>query len=186
MKYREATPDDIAAIAALHAASWRFAYRGAYSDEYLDGPVDEDRLGVWLERLSEASANRFVVVAEEESQMAGFACAFGERDDRWGTLLDNLHVRREWQGKGIGRSLVAEVAKWCAKRNPDSGLYLSVLEQNARAGVLREPRWDSRGGRCLENSRWRQRAHAAICVAERGDGWTGGSVVKPSRPEIRS
>ncbi|MEK7247657.1 MAG: GNAT family N-acetyltransferase, partial [Chloroflexota bacterium] len=154
----------------LHAASWRFAYRGALSDEYLAGPIDEERLGVWLERLSEASANRFVVVAEEESQMAGFACAFGERDDRWGTLLDNLHVRREWQGKGIGRSLVAEVAKWCAKRNPDSGLYLSVLEQNARAqgftrasvgqprralsGKLPVAAARSRGDMCGRKRRW--------------------------------
>jgi ribosomal protein S18 acetylase RimI-like enzyme len=133
MLYREATLGDVAAIAALHAASWRFAYRGSYSDEYLDGPVDEDRLNVWQERLSSPPANQFVVVGEEDGRMAGFACSFGESDERWGALLDNLHVLQEWQRHGIGRGLVSETAKWCAARYPGSGLYLWVLENNARA-----------------------------------------------------
>jgi len=40
-------------IAKLHADSWRRHYRGAYSDRYLDGDLDADRLAVWTERLNE-------------------------------------------------------------------------------------------------------------------------------------
>ena len=133
MQYRQATSNDIVAIAALHAASWRFAYRGAYSDEYLDGPVEEDRLNVWQERLTNPSGNQYVVVAEEDGRMAGFACSFGESDERWGTLLDNLHVLQHWQRGGIGQRLVSATAKWCAASHPGSGLYLWVLENNSRA-----------------------------------------------------
>ena len=36
---REGTEHDAAAIAQLHADSWRSAYRGMLSDEYLDHRV---------------------------------------------------------------------------------------------------------------------------------------------------
>lgn len=47
--FREATSADIEGIANLHATSWRFAYRGSYSDAYLDGPVFEERRQVWTD-----------------------------------------------------------------------------------------------------------------------------------------
>ena len=58
-----------------------------------DGPVFEDRRIVWEKRLAEPPANQFVVLAEEEGDGVGFACAYGRDDPRWGTLLDNIHVR---------------------------------------------------------------------------------------------
>jgi GNAT superfamily N-acetyltransferase len=133
MRYREATADDLPSIAALHADSWCRTYRGAYSDEYLDGPVFDDRLRVWYQRLSSPSANQFVLVAEDGRDIEGFACAFGDADPALGTLLDNLHVRRARHRSGIGKRLVAEVARWAAANYPDSGLYLGVLEQNENA-----------------------------------------------------
>ncbi len=51
VRYREATAEDALAVATLHAESWRTHYRGAYRDEYLDGPVLEERTGVWSERV---------------------------------------------------------------------------------------------------------------------------------------
>jgi hypothetical protein len=52
MKYRQATASDVAAIARLHAESWRRHYRGAYLDSYLDGDVVADRIAEWSGRLS--------------------------------------------------------------------------------------------------------------------------------------
>lgn len=130
---RLATRDDAPGIAALHADSWRFAYRGAYSDEYLDGPVFEDRARVWSERLASAPANQYVVLAEDRGALIGFACAYGDDDETWGTLVDNLHVRPDRHGRGIGKRLLAEVAGWCLTEYPAGGLYLWVLEQNSRA-----------------------------------------------------
>jgi GNAT superfamily N-acetyltransferase len=130
---REATQADAPAIAALHAESWRFAYRGAYSDEYLDGPVFEDRARVWQDRMSSPRPNQHVILAEDGDALVGFVCAYGADDERWGTLVDNLHVRPDRHRQGTGKRLLAEVAAWCLAEHANSGLYLWVLEQNSRA-----------------------------------------------------
>ena len=41
---------DANAIAAVHAESWRTAYRGILSDAYLDGPIDAERRRLWRAR----------------------------------------------------------------------------------------------------------------------------------------
>ncbi len=133
LQIRIATRADTDAIAALHAESSRFAYRGAYTDEYLDGPVYADRARVWDERLSAPPAHQYVVLAEDTDGLAGFACAYGNDDERWGTLVDNLHVRPDRHRQGTGTRLLAEVAAWCRQQYPGSGLYLWVHEQNDRA-----------------------------------------------------
>lgn len=147
MLYREATSRDAETIARLHAESWRTHYRGAYRDEYLDGDVFGDRLRVWRERLASPAPNQFVVLAEEDGDAAGFACAYGADDERWGTLLDNIHVRPEHQKSGIGTGLLAEVAAWCRRAYPDCGLYLWVLHDNQRAqNFYRKHGASDRGG----------------------------------------
>ena len=112
------------------AESWRVHYRGAYRNWYLDGDVVEDRVRVWEERLATPALNQFVVLAEEDDDLIGFACAYGRHDETWGSLLDNIHVRPEYQRRGFGAGLVAEVAAWCRANYADCGLYLWVLEQN--------------------------------------------------------
>ena len=133
MHLREAAPADAAAVAALHAASWRLHYRGAYRDEYLNGDVVADRLHVWSERLAAPPPNQFVVLAEEGDALIGFACAYGRHDATWGSLLDNLHVRADRQRAGVGVALVAEVAAWCRANCGECGLHLWVLAENVRA-----------------------------------------------------
>jgi GNAT superfamily N-acetyltransferase len=80
--------------------------------------------------MTSPPTNQYVVVAELDGDLVGFACAYGAEDERWGSLLDNLHVRTDLHRSGIGRALVIEVSRWCAERYPDDGLYLWVLGQN--------------------------------------------------------
>jgi GNAT superfamily N-acetyltransferase len=127
---REAVPADAAAIAALHAESWRTTYRGALRDEYLDGDILAERTVVWRERLGSPARNQHVVIVEAQGRLIGFACAYGNDDERWGTQLDNIHVRRDAQGQGTGTRLVAAVAAWCRAAHSEAGLYLWVLERN--------------------------------------------------------
>jgi GNAT superfamily N-acetyltransferase len=115
------------AVATLHAESWRAFYRGAYQDEYLDGDIVEDRLRVWEERLLTPAPDQFVVLAEEDDELIGFACAYGGHDDTWGSFLDNIHVRPEYQRRGVGARIMAEVAAWCRANYTDCGLHLWVL-----------------------------------------------------------
>jgi len=133
MLIRQATAVDSDAVARLHADSWRAHYRGAYRDEFLDGPVVEDRLRVWRDRLTMQAPNQMVIVAYEGDELIGFICAYGGHDKTWGSLIDNLHVRTERHRRGIGRRLIAEVAAWCRANYTGHGLYLWVLEDNRRA-----------------------------------------------------
>lgn len=133
MNLREADTEDIDAVARLHAESWRTAYRGYYRDAFLDGPVYDDRLSVWRDRLTSPVRNQHAIVAEDGGAIAGFACAFGDDDPKWGTLLDNIHVDPERKRGGIGTRLIREIARWADHEYPGSGFYLWVLEGNAPA-----------------------------------------------------
>lgn len=131
---RDATERDSAAIARLHADSWRSAYRGILSDEYLDDRAHSERAALWQARFSE-KANRpfFAILAEVDGQLAGFACVFVNEDPVFGSFLDNLHVTPERTGQGIGRLLLNDAARRLLADVVGRGLYLWVIEQNTRA-----------------------------------------------------
>ncbi|MEX0801085.1 MAG: GNAT family N-acetyltransferase [Dehalococcoidia bacterium] len=139
MRYREASREDAAAIADLHAESWRDGAQGqVISDDFVTGPLYDDRRAVWVERMSSPPPNQYVILAEEDAELVGFACAYGADDQRWGTLLDNLHVRSDRRGDGVGQRLLVAIVEWCCVNYPNAGLYLWVLERNVRARRLYE------------------------------------------------
>ncbi len=143
LRYRAATAADAAGIAALHADSWRRHYRGAYPDAYLDGDVGADRLAVWTERLAHpAPADRTTVVVDADGRIAGFVHTILHEDPEWGALLDNLHVRSDLKGTGIGTRLVAQSAAAVVAAPPVTGLYLWVLDGNDAARAF----YAARGG----------------------------------------
>ncbi len=133
MKTRIAVSADAAAIADLHAESWRVAYRGMLQDDYLDRTIYAERQALWQERFCSAPANQYVVVTEMAGSVVGFACVFGAEDVKWGSFLDNLHVAPDQKRQGIGTALMKEVAAWCLKSWPAAGIYLWVLESNTSA-----------------------------------------------------
>ena len=146
---RVATPRDAAAIAGLHADSWRRHYRGAYDDAYLDGPVFEDRKAVWTERLTDTSrTGTTTVVAEHDATVIGFAHIMFDADPAWGSLLDNLHVTAERKRDGVGTALLRASARAVVARPAPGGLYLWVLEQNTAAQAF----YRARGGTPVERA----------------------------------
>lgn len=138
INYREATADDMTTVARLHAQSWQQHYRGILRDDYLDHKVMADRQEVWQERFSHPSDTQHIVVATEDEQLVGFACTYLHDDPQWGALLDNLHVRPPWQGRGVGRGLMKASAEWVREQDPEEGLYLWVLEKNTAARAFYE------------------------------------------------
>jgi GNAT superfamily N-acetyltransferase len=133
MTFRSAGSADALAIAALHAHSWQQAYRGILRDEFLNGAVFEDRCALWHERLSGvARADQLVLIEEQGGVLQGFACAFLNADLRWGTLLDNLHVRPIFKGQGLGRQLMLEVFAWSLRQDCPR-LHLWAYERNLAA-----------------------------------------------------
>jgi steroid delta-isomerase-like uncharacterized protein len=149
---RRATSADVAAVARLHAESWRSAYRGSLSDEYLDGPVFTDRYSAWQEKISSHDSDSILVLlAFCGGEPIGFVCAILDEDETWGALLDNLHVLPSWKGKGLGRKLMAEAARWVSSHRPGSSLHLWVIEENEEARSF----YDRLRGRPRDRKLWR-------------------------------
>ncbi|MEX0785408.1 MAG: GNAT family N-acetyltransferase, partial [Dehalococcoidia bacterium] len=150
IRLRLAQPSDAQAIAALHADSWRTAYRGMLPDEFLDNDVVDDRATLWAKRFGDAEylSHTVTLLAEQNGELAGFAHSFIDEDPEWGTLLDNLHVRPELKRSGIGTKLVVESAARVQALGSELGLYLWVLEGNANAQRF----YDALGGRVVGRS----------------------------------
>jgi GNAT superfamily N-acetyltransferase len=138
--YRVASSDDAAAIATLHATSWRRTYRGVFRDEFLDGPIDEERRSTWQSRLSSGNEQQFVAVAVVDDRVQGFVCAYSQCDDGWGVFIDNLHVAASFQSTGLGTGLLRSVATWACVERRNLPPYLWVLEPNVRAARFYERR----------------------------------------------
>jgi hypothetical protein len=73
---RRAGADDWAAIAAIHVASWRSAYRGIYADSYLDEVAPEERRAFWRGALAKMDSELDAVwLAEQAGEAVGRAAA---------------------------------------------------------------------------------------------------------------
>lgn len=136
VSYRPALPDDQAAIAAIHAESWRASYRGILRDEFLDAGVFDDRKALWRQRLEHPVTGQYVEIAMAEGNPVGFICVFADDDPRYGAKIDNVHVVPSHLGRGIGSALISHAFDWLAARQQKRGVYLWVYQQNAAARRL--------------------------------------------------
>ena len=106
---RQAGPEDAAGIARVHVATWRTAYRGLLSDDFLASLSESAYAERWRRTLSGA-ADR-VYVAENVDGIIGFASGGKERagEGAYSGELYAIYVLREAQGHGHGRRLVQAV-----------------------------------------------------------------------------
>jgi len=133
MIYRIARLEDFEEIAILHAHSWSTFYRNIFTDNYLDHEVLPDRLAVWEKRAETVEANRHIIVAEENERIIGFACTYLDHPSGNGSLLDNLHVLENHQGRGIGIAFMQKSFDWIQKESPNQLMYLTVLTENHKS-----------------------------------------------------
>jgi GNAT superfamily N-acetyltransferase len=131
---RIGAPDDAAAIAALHAESWRSAYRGLVPDDDLGDGLDGERLTFWRARFASPDPDRRIVfVAIVDGLLVGFACVLADADPLYGPLLDNLHVKPGWRGHGLGARLLQKSREWSHAIAPGQPMHLWVLAGNGPA-----------------------------------------------------
>lgn len=126
---RDATGADAAAIAALHVASWRDAYRGIFSDALLDGALAVEMAAKWPGQLAGLPEAGVVLVAERGGAALGFVAVW-QRDDL--AYIDNLHVAPDARGAGLGPALLAEAAARMRARGCTAAA-LHVFARNAGA-----------------------------------------------------
>ncbi|HRI18799.1 MAG TPA: GNAT family N-acetyltransferase, partial [Burkholderiaceae bacterium] len=102
----EARAQDAPAIAAVHVASWRAAYRGLIVDAYLDGLSADGRERMWRDLIEEGRTS--TLVARCAGRVCGFA-AFGasrDADAASGTAeLIALYLDPAHWSRGVGRRL---------------------------------------------------------------------------------
>jgi predicted N-acetyltransferase YhbS len=128
MILRTAISNDAQAIAQLHTDSWRIAYRGILLDSFLDGDILQNRLEIWSKRFAEPTPNQLVIIAEEDGEMLGFVCLYGADDVKWGSLIDNLHVRPDIKGRGVGKFLINEPSNGQKKTTPNVAFIFGYMK----------------------------------------------------------
>lgn len=139
MQIREATPDDIPGIARVHVDTWRTAYVGIISAEFLAGLTYERSEIRWREHLFREGSGRFVYVAEDAGRIIASASGGPERDGMPGYdgELYGLYVLAAYQRQGIGRELTRMVARRLAA-NGFKAMVLWVLKDNLTARAFYE------------------------------------------------
>ncbi|WP_433146028.1 N-acetyltransferase family protein [Actinomadura nitritigenes] len=131
--FRTATEADAPAIARLHLASYRAAYRGLLPDGFLAAYDVAEREHRWLERLRDPSRAAFVTAPA----IVAFAEIGPSHDDpRTGELLA-LHVAESHWRQGIGGALHAHALNALSGLGHESAV-LWVLDGNQRACAFYE------------------------------------------------
>ncbi len=125
--------DDADAVAQLHAASWRVAYRHVLSESYLATAIDADRRDVWASRLRSADENAFGLMVDADSHSAAFAYVSRPSDPSYGNLLENIHVSARVTRHGVGRHLFVAVCQEIIRRDWSCALHLWVYDTNTGA-----------------------------------------------------
>ena len=135
MAVREATPDDVPAIARVHVDTWRATYRGIVPDSFLDGLTYEGRELLWTAALGPGSPTRLFVGEDDAGRVFGFAAGGPERggDPDYRGELYALYIAAAAQGRGLGRQLVQAVAGRLADEGM-TALLLWVLAENPARG----------------------------------------------------
>jgi GNAT superfamily N-acetyltransferase len=88
------------------------------------------------------------LLAEDDAGPVGFAHVIFDADERWGSLVDNLHVTHSRRRGGIGTALLTRAAAAAVECATNPSLYLWVLEQNTEAQLF----YASLGGTPVETA----------------------------------
>jgi L-amino acid N-acyltransferase YncA len=143
---RAATERDVDAIARVHVASWRSTYRGIVPAAFLDNLRVDQRVDLWRRVLVDHRDRQTVYVAESANDgVVGFASAGPCADETldFDQQISAIYLLADFQGRGLGRRLVAAVASDLASQGARS-LCLWVLAANPSRGF-----YERLGGRAI-------------------------------------
>jgi GNAT superfamily N-acetyltransferase len=148
---RPARADDAAGLARVHVDTWRTTYPGIVPDAHLANLSYERAEQRWREHLNDPANANFVYIAHrDDGQIVGFASGGPERenDAAYKGELHALYVLKEYQGRGIGRQLVATIARqlrasgfanmliWVLAENPACAFYAALGGKPVREKIV--------------------------------------------------
>jgi len=151
---REAELAEAAAIAEVHVASWRWAYRGYLPDETLAALDPAARERQWRSAISDPSTS--VLVAIDRGAVVGFVTV-GPTDDADAAprtaQLFAIYLAADAAGRGIGGALLRR-AEEIMRAAGSARATLWVLETNERARRFYESAgWSPDGSAKTDDSR---------------------------------
>jgi ribosomal protein S18 acetylase RimI-like enzyme len=127
---RDATRVDARAIAEIHVAAWRAAYRGLMPDDYLASLSVEQRTAMWQAIMGKPGPAK-LALAEFDGEITGF-CSFGPTRDEAPSDIAEIYavnVHPECWRRGAGRLLCEHAFREAAERE-HTAVTLWVLKGN--------------------------------------------------------
>jgi GNAT superfamily N-acetyltransferase len=126
---RRAVAGDGTAIARVHVAAWRWAYRDVMPPDVLES-LSEDRRATFWTAAIESMSRETVWVAESDGAVVGFASAGPARDDDLDpetVELLTLYILEEHLGSGVGSVLIDAVEdSWRAEERTRAVLWVAA------------------------------------------------------------
>ncbi len=126
---RAASRSDLDAIARLHTASWRDAYKNFLPPSYLKERVAQDLADLW--ESCRIKPDDLILVAQDvrnKNRLVGFISVWCRPDP----YIDNLHCDPTETGKGIGKALMKAAFEQILLRKKQTA-SLTVITQNSNA-----------------------------------------------------
>jgi ribosomal protein S18 acetylase RimI-like enzyme len=128
---------DAPGIARVHTRSWQHAYRGIFTDEYLDGLDWRARLPFWEDVISAPRTAHVLMVARAGDTLIGFAAGGPARDEdlpgRYAEIYA-IYVDPDAWSQGTGSALLdAAIARLAREWAGLEAITLWVLQDNHRA-----------------------------------------------------
>ena len=139
VRLRRAVLADAAAIGAVHVESWRETYAGLLPDAMLAELSVERWAAMWEQLLGDpgTAGSMAILVAEDEGRTIGIGGCGPQRDEALAKSgftgeFGMIYLLRSHQGRGLGRSIMACLARSLAKLGHEkAGLW--VLRENEMA-----------------------------------------------------
>jgi GNAT superfamily N-acetyltransferase len=152
VRLRAAVPGDELAVAAVHVASWRDAYRDLMPAEFLVALDPADRARRYTFDAPGRNAPATVLAVDDEDAIWGFATVGPSRDADTEGLgeLYALYVDPPRLGTGTGRLLLADArARLAARGHPAAILWVLIGNAPARRFYARDG-WERDGAERVE------------------------------------
>ncbi len=173
MIIRQAIVADAAHIARVHVDSWQTTYRGLLPDNFLGQLSYERRSDYWLETLANATGAQFMVVAEADQRVVGFAMGGPERtgDPVYRGELYAIYLLEAYQRQGLGLRLVQSIVE----RLEQADIHSLLVWVMARSGSRRF--YEALGG---QEIRSQPITIDGLTFDEVSYGWTDLGPLRPS------
>ena len=123
MRVRIASREDADIVGKVHSDAWKSAYRGIFSDEYIDSDTASKRRNEFLDSVQDDTCTYFLL--EESDQAAGIVKTHESNNT---IEIESIYILSEFRGTGIGRQFIDFI-----KANRSGSIFLWVLEVNTNA-----------------------------------------------------